>query len=60
MSANGFQAGVSFLLVQVKHLSVNPQKITLAWCYRLPAAPSLRFRLSVRILFVDVELFVSG
>jgi hypothetical protein len=29
---NVFQAGVSFLLVQVMHLSVNTQKITLAWC----------------------------
>ena len=28
MSGNGLQAGVSFLLVQVKHLSVNTQKIT--------------------------------
>jgi hypothetical protein len=30
--ANGFQAGVSFLLDQVTHLSVNTKKITLAWC----------------------------
>jgi len=26
------------LLVQVKHLSVNTQKITLAWCYHLVGA----------------------
>jgi len=33
MAYNVFQAGVSFLLVQVMHLSANAQKITLAWCY---------------------------
>ncbi len=27
MPHNGFQAGVVFLLVQVMHLSVNPQKM---------------------------------
>jgi len=32
LAANVFQAGVGFLLVQVMHLSVNTQKITLAWC----------------------------
>ena len=35
---NVVQAGVSFLLVQVMHLSVNTQKITLAWCYSVVGA----------------------
>ena len=35
LTANVFQAGVSFLLVQVMHLSVNKQKITLAWCMQI-------------------------
>ena len=32
IGANVLQAGVSFLLVQVTHLSVNAQKNVLAWC----------------------------
>ena len=60
LAANVLRLGLSFLLVQVIHLSVNTQKITPVGCYRLPPAHSLRYCFGVRILFVVVELFIRG